>query len=130
MVAARDTVRPVRVFAARDAERETGVVLRDFVRTAVVGRVVRAAIDCGAVRVKDVARGMTVVGAERVVTFFVAVRGSAVADVAAVRAFVPPERVVAVVDFCDWMMLFVPRDGVVTETFVAVLRDAARAISS
>ena len=106
------------------------VALRDFVapRAAVAGRVpVRDDTDCDVVaRVVVATRGATVFVAVRTATFFVAVRGSGVAIVA-VRAFVPPVREFG---FCDCVIVFVPRAGVVDETFCADARDAARAISS
>lgn len=133
-VAARDTVRAARADDVRAPDRATGVALRDFValRAVVVGRVVRAVTDVSVERVAVVTRGATVVVVVvRAATFFVALRGSAATGAIAVRAFVAPERVVAVADdFCDWVIVFAPRDGADVETFVAVVRDAARAISS
>ena len=123
-------MRPVRAFVVRAGERRAGVALRELapVRAVVVCRTVLAVTDGVVARETTFVRGVTVV--DRVATLFVAFRGS-VTFVVVVRAFVVFEReVVAVFDFCDWMIVFAPRIGVVVETFCADVRDAARAISS
>lgn len=133
-MAARDTMRDERAFVVRIVERPIVEPARDFVvaRATVVGRVVVRAVTVVPVeRVAAVARGATVAVVVRVATFFVALRGSAAPGAVVVRAFVVPERVVAAPDdFCDCVIVFAPRDGADAETFAAIVRDAARAISS
>ena len=126
-------MRDERAFVARTAERPMVEPVRAFAgpRVAVVGRVVvRAVTVVPAERVVAAVRGATVVVVVRVATFFVALRGSAAPGAVVVRAFVAPERTVAPDDFWDCVIVFAPRIGVDVETFVAVVRDAARAISS
>ncbi len=132
-VAARDIVRDVAVRAlvvVRPAVvRRTGVAARDFVPVRAV--VVRGAIDVPPVRVCIFVRGATVVVAVRDEMFLavVAVRGSTVVVARSRDVVVAPIRPV-VVDLFDCVTPAVPRAGVDVETFGAVARDAARAISS
>ena len=132
-MATRDVIRPVRAVAVRAPERDTGVASLDCraVRAVVAGFAVRAVTVAPVVRVAVFARVTTFAAVvERAATFFVALRGSVVAGVDAVRALVVPERVVVLDDFWDCVIVFAPRKGVAVDTFVAPERDAARTTSS